>query len=68
LLAIPANAKRLLDSVSELDGGGGIEKPQYIHNRHGERSEAIQRSRMVVAHRLPVDHGAAGSRRFARDD
>jgi antitoxin YefM len=26
LLASPANAKRLLDAVAELDGGGGAEK------------------------------------------
>ncbi len=26
LLASPANAKRLLDSIAELDGGGGVEK------------------------------------------
>jgi antitoxin YefM len=26
LLASPANAKRLLDSIAELDGGGGLEK------------------------------------------
>jgi antitoxin YefM len=27
LLASPVNAKRLLDAVAELDGGGGAEKP-----------------------------------------
>lgn len=26
LLASPANAKRLLESIAELDGGGGLEK------------------------------------------
>ena len=26
LLASPANARRLLDSIAELDGGGGAEK------------------------------------------